>query len=52
MSIAEERLNVKVYVDIYRGFICKNLNVQFIYSYENNPESKYKTYSQLRQMKK
>ena len=46
MSIAEERLNVKVYVDIYRGFICKNLNVQFIYSYENNPESKYKTYSQ------
>lgn len=37
---------MKVYVDIYRGFICKNLNVQFIYSYENNPESKYKTYSQ------
>lgn len=37
---------MRVYVDIYKGFICKKLKVEFVYSFENNPESKYKTYSQ------
>lgn len=36
---------MKVYVEIYRGFICKQLQAQFVYTYENNPESKYKTYT-------
>ena len=34
-----------VYVDIYRGFHCKHLQVSFVYKFINGPDEKYKTYA-------
>lgn len=36
---------MKIYVDLYKGFICKNLVCQFNCSYEPDPESKIKTFA-------
>ena len=35
---------MKVYINIYNGFICRKLECQFVYTYIDDPESKYRTY--------